>query len=534
MSAWVTIGTFAGGIGLFLLGMHLLTEGLKAAAGGALKDILARATGTRFRALASGALITGLVQSSSAVTIAAIGFVNAGLLDLGQAIWVVFGSNVGTTMTGWLVALSGLEVNLAVAALPAIGVGTVMSTFAKKRRAGPIGEAITGFGLFFLGLGFMKDAFGELAASVDPSTFDVGGIGGGALFAAVGLVLTAATQSSSASLAIALAAAQSRLIPIEAAGAWVIGANLGTTSTALISVIGATSNARRTAAAHVVFNVVAAGAAFALLPFAFHVIDAGFGLVDINASPATSLAVFHTVFNLLGVLLMWPLTGRLTRFLTAHFIEDEQSGRTESEHLDANVLAVPAVALEALRLECRRVLSFAAGAVSAACADGQPEGDEVGRQARAVYDLTEAMSAFSGQLDRVSVSADVAEGLGRVVRATHHVNIAIEQSEQVSTIRRRPGADEEGSAVVPEMLRAVREIAKLAAAVPADVEALEDHMEALTQSYRVAATAYTSTAAEGVRATAQALYRQQVTSEARRAAKHLVRAARELSETPES
>ncbi|RLB49066.1 MAG: Na/Pi cotransporter family protein [Deltaproteobacteria bacterium] len=531
MDAWVTIGTFAGGIGLFLLGMHLLTEGLKAAAGGALKGILARATGTRLRALASGALITGIVQSSSAVTIAAIGFVNAGLLDLGQAVWVVFGSNVGTTMTGWLVALSGLEVDLAVVALPAIGVGTLMSTFAKKRRAGPIGDAIAGFGLFFLGLGFMKDAFSDLASSVDPSTFDIGGVSGVALFAGVGLVLTAATQSSSASLAIALAAAQSRLIPIEAAGAWVIGANLGTTSTALISVIGATPNARRTAMAHVAFNLVAAGAAFLLLPFAFDALDAALEALDFTASPASSLALFHTVFNVLGVLLMWPLTGRLTRFLARHFVEEEEEeGRTEPKHLDANVLAVPAVALEALRLEGQRVLSYVAEAVIAACAPGEPSGNDVQTNTRAATELTEAIADFSSQLDRVSVSAKVAEGLARVVQAIHHVNVAVEQAEQISAIRQRPGADEEGSQVVPEMLAEVRHIARTAAAPSPNLASLEDLMKELTQSYRVASTAYTSTAAEGVRATAQALYRQQVASEARRAAKHLVHAARELSE----
>ncbi len=531
MDAWVTIGTFAGGIGLFLLGMHLLTEGLKAAAGGALKGILTRATGTRLRALASGALITGIVQSSSAVTIAAIGFVNAGLLDLGQAVWVVFGSNVGTTMTGWLVALSGLEVDLAVVALPAIGLGTLMSTFAKKRRAGPIGDAVAGFGLFFLGLGFMKDAFSNLASSVDPSTFDIGGIAGVALFAGVGLVLTAATQSSSASLAIALAAAQSRLIPIEAAGAWVIGANLGTTSTALISVIGATPNARRTAMAHVAFNLVAAGAAFLLLPFAFDALDAALVALDFTASPASSLALFHTVFNVLGVLLMWPLTGRLTRFLARHFVEDEEEGRTEPDHLDANVLAVPAVALEALRLEGQRVLSYVAEAVIAACAPGKPSGDDVQTNTRAATELTEAIADFSSQLDRVSVSAKVAEGLARVVQAIHHVNVAVEQAEQISAIRQRPGADEAGSQVVPEMLAEVRHIARTAAAPSPNLASLEDLMKELTQSYRVASTAYTSTAAEGVRATAQALYRQQVASEARRAAKHLVHAARELSET---
>jgi len=529
MGSWVTLGTFAGGIGLFLLGMHLLTDGLKVAAGGALKSILSRATGTRLRALASGAGITGLVQSSSAVTIAAIGFVNAGLLDLGQAIWVVFGSNVGTTMTGWLVAITGLEIDLAAYALPGIGVGALMSTFGKNRRIGAIGQAVAGFGLFFLGLAFMKEAFGAVAAAVDPAALDAGGLGGVLLFAGVGLVLTAATQSSSASLAIALAAADSGLIPITDAGAWVIGANLGTTSTALISVIGATANARRTAMAHVAFNLVAAVVAFLLLPFVFDGLAAALSQVGITPGAATSLALFHTAFNILGVLLMWPLASPLTRFLSTRFVGDEEA-EVEPVHLDANVLAVPAVALEAVRLESLRVLGFAAAAVRAACAEDGSQTHEVERERRAAESLSVKTQEFLSQLDRRSFGGQVAAGLSRVVLAAHHSNIAIEQAEQVDALRQRPGADESGSEAVPQLLAAVREIAELAVDDPPELDELRARLKGLTKSYRKASTAYATTAAEGVRATAQALYRQQVASEARRAAKHLVRAARELAE----
>ncbi len=523
----VTLGTFAGGIGLFLLGMHLMTEGLKVAAGDALRNILARATDTRFRALLSGALITGLVQSSSAVTIAAIGFVNAGLLHLGQAIWVVFGANVGTTVTGWLVALTGLEIDLASFALPGIGIGTLVSTFGGARRIGAIGQAVAGFGLFFLGLAFMKTAFGDVAAGVDPASLAPGGVAGVLLFAVFGLVLTAATQSSSASLALALSAAASGLIPITEAGAWVIGANLGTTSTALISVIGATPNARRTAMAHVAFNVLAALVAFLLLPVAFRGIDALLRVVDVDLGPATELAAFHTAFNLLGVALIWPLSGALTRFLEHRFVtETEEESR--ALHLDANVLAVPAVAVDALRLESQRVLTFAARAVKAACADPRPDAAALARNTEVTRQLSEKISDFSTRLDRSSMSSEVAEGLRHLVRSAHHVNIVLEQAAQLAELRQRPQADESGLVDVPWLLGAVREIADLATKARPSLATLKEHFKTFGARYQQAVSTYAKTAAIGARGTEQALYRQQVASEARRAAKHLTRAAEEL------
>ncbi|MDP1555915.1 MAG: Na/Pi symporter, partial [Hyphomonas sp.] len=152
-----------GGVGLFLLGMNLLTDGLKLAAGDGLRAILRRWTGTPIRGLSAGAMLTGLVQSSSAVTVATIGFVNAGLLTLNQAVWVIFGANIGTTMTGWLVSLIGLKIDVGAMALPFIGIGMLgRLVTAHRPRASGIGQAVAGFGLFFLGIGILKDGFGEL------------------------------------------------------------------------------------------------------------------------------------------------------------------------------------------------------------------------------------------------------------------------------------------------------------------------------------------------------------------------------------
>jgi len=159
-------GVLAGGIGLFLLGMWLMTDGLRMAAGSAMRGILARSTATRWRALASGFGLTALVQSSSAVTVAAVGFVNAGLLALGPALWVLFGSNVGTTMTGWLVALLGLQIKIDALALPMIAAGMLLRLTGPGTRREGWGLALAGFGVLFLGIAVLRDGFAELASAL--------------------------------------------------------------------------------------------------------------------------------------------------------------------------------------------------------------------------------------------------------------------------------------------------------------------------------------------------------------------------------
>src|SRR3990167_8062507 len=197
-----------------------------------------------------------MVQSSSAVTVAVIGFTNAGLLGLAPALWVLFGANVGTTMTGWIVALVGLKFKIELLALPLVGAGVLLRLLGEGARRGAIGTALAGFGLLFLGIGLLQESFTGLAAEVSLPQGD----GPLAVLAQViiGTLMTVLMQSSSASMAIALTAAQGGLLDAQGAAAVVIGANIGTTVTALLAAIGATPNARRAAAAHVTFNVVTA------------------------------------------------------------------------------------------------------------------------------------------------------------------------------------------------------------------------------------------------------------------------------------
>ncbi|MFP5505085.1 MAG: Na/Pi symporter, partial [Gammaproteobacteria bacterium] len=160
------IGTLAGGLGLFLIAVGMITQGLKVAAGRQLRTILQHWTGTRLRSIGSGVVITALAQSSSAVTVATIGFVNAGILQLRQALGVIFGANLGTTLTGWLVAVVGLEFKIEHFALPLIGLGVLLRVSGAGTRRGAFGEALAGFGLFFVGIDILREAFSGLVTSV--------------------------------------------------------------------------------------------------------------------------------------------------------------------------------------------------------------------------------------------------------------------------------------------------------------------------------------------------------------------------------
>lgn len=344
---------FAGGLGLLLIGMRLMSEGLRISAGDALRRILATCTGSRWRGLGSGMLITALVQSSSAVTFATVGFVNAGLLSVGQAISIIYGANVGTTLTSWLVALLGFNVNLQILALPAIAIGAALRVSAGGHRRGPLGDALAGFGLFFVGIDILRLAFQDLGGSVDLSALALPGLPGVMLMLLIGTILTVLMQSSSAALALTLTAAAGGLIPLPAATAMVIGANLGTTSTAVFASIGATVNARRVALSHVIFNVVTAIVALTTLPLQLWLASQVGGLLPGPAGIATTLAVFHTQTKIAGLAVIWPLTDSLVNWLHRRFRSREED-LAQPEFLDRNVLRSPALALDAVMLELQR------------------------------------------------------------------------------------------------------------------------------------------------------------------------------------
>lgn len=407
-----------GGIGLFLLGMHLLTDGLKLAAGRALEDLLERSTSTPRRGLAAGVLITSLVQSSTAVTVASIGFVNTGLLSLKNALWVIFGSNVGSTMNVWLVAALGFGFNIDAFALPFVGVGAVLLLAGRGLRMRALGQALAGFGVLFLGIDVLKDSFSGIGGQFDLAEFIRPGFGGYLLLVAIGTVLTILMQASSAVIAIVIAAAQGGLMTIEAACAMVIGTNIGTTFTAIVAAFGATSNARRLAASHVFFNVVTGVVALLLLPVLIGLLGLVRTWFEQPLTPALTIALFHSVFNVLGVLLMVPAANWLLGWLGRHFRTREEE-LARPQFLDASTVGLPDLALRALRMELGRTQRLS---VSCLRATAMPAPDEaaVARGAAALGALAGAISAYCGRINAAMVPMALSERLARSLRVLQY------------------------------------------------------------------------------------------------------------------
>jgi phosphate:Na+ symporter len=342
--------TFAGGVALFLLGMKLLTDGLKLAAGDTLRTLLNRYTSTVTKGVIAGISVTALVQSSSAVIFATIGFVNAGMMTLAQAIYVIFGSNVGTTLTGWIIATIGMNINLQLMAMPMLAVGMALWLTGGNRNLGAWGQALVGFSIFFLGIDVLKNSFSDLGAIVPFD--DIGtGLRGGILMVLIGIFLTTLMQSSSAAIAIVLTAAAGGVLPVSMAAYMVIGADIGTTSTAALAVYGATSNAKRSASAHVIFNIVNGVVVLFLLPFYLQAISAVFGA---GITVATTIAVFHTMKKLTGLIILLPFVSRMETWLLTLFKEQEKAGAT-TRYLDNTVLETPVLAVSALVFELKRV-----------------------------------------------------------------------------------------------------------------------------------------------------------------------------------
>jgi len=361
------IGSLLGGVGLFLLGMMLLTDGLKLAAGKTLRNILESSTKTPFRGILFGTLITSIVQSSGVVTVAIIGFVNAGLMSLAQAVTVIYGSNIGTTMTSWLVALIGFKLNIKAFALPAIGLGMMQRLMKGPGREGAMGEALAGFGVFFMGIDVLKTSFEVLGPTIHLADFGGGGLLSVVLFIGIGFLMTLIMQSSSAAIAITLTATAGGVISMESAAVLVIGANVGSTSTAGLAVLGATPNAKRVAAAHVAFNVITGIVALCLLPLLLKFLTTIQGFLGHDAGPVTVLAMFHTLFNVLGVIILWPLTNVMIRRLKGLFRTAEED-EAKPVYLDRNVISTPVLAMHALEKELERMgniaMRMAKGALS--------------------------------------------------------------------------------------------------------------------------------------------------------------------------
>ncbi|MCA9545146.1 MAG: Na/Pi cotransporter family protein [Myxococcales bacterium] len=432
------IGTFLGGVGLFMLGMQQMTEGLEQAQGRAMRRLLARWTHTPIRGMLAGAVVTALVHSSGAVIVAALGFVNAGLLSLLGALWIVFGANIGTTATGWLVALVGFGLDLKALALPFLGLGMGLSVLMKRGKLAGLGQATAGFGLFFLGVAVLQAGFLGLADKVDLTAAAGYGVWSTVLFVGVGFGMTVLMQSSTAVLAIAITATAGKLLPVEAAAAVAIGANVGTTSTAAFAVIGASANAKRLAAGHVFFNLITGVVALFALPWLLQAAMAlsGGGL-------ATGIAWFHTLFNVLGVLLMWPMAGRLAGWLSRRFSGPALPEAARPKYIEAQMLADPPAAVQALTRELGHLAELARKQVVAALSAEAPT-PGLARDHLAVRALSDAIGEFVTGLQRQRLEAAESEALPHALHAVAYYNSAADLAQVLT--QQLAEAPEEGPA----------------------------------------------------------------------------------------
>jgi len=331
-----------GGIGLFLLGMTMLTNGLKELAGDALKKWLNRFTGGTISSVLSGTFMTMLVQSSTATTLITIGFVSAGLLTFVQSIGVIIGANIGSTSTGWIISLIGFKINMQTMSLPFIALGVFVQLLA-PRDYKAVGGLVTGFGLLFLGIDVLQGGMAAVQDKIPFDSFDAGSISGKLILIVLGLIMTVIMQASSAAIAATLTALYAGAIDFEQAAYLVIGQNIGTTATALFAAIGASTAAKRTAVTHVLFNVVTAIIVTLGASFIFKVTEIVTKSLNGSFDETLGIAVFHTLFSVIGAIFFVPFVRPFARAIEKMIPE---KGNHLTRNLDVSVTKLPGVAVE--------------------------------------------------------------------------------------------------------------------------------------------------------------------------------------------
>ncbi|MGM0533234.1 MAG: Na/Pi cotransporter family protein [Campylobacterota bacterium] len=353
-AAYLTIGDsmFKGivfGIAVFLIGMFFMEDGFKMFAGGTLQRILKKTTSNIYKAILSGFFATAIVQSSSLVVVIAISFLSANLMGLLGGVGIVFGSNLGTTATTWIVAALGVKIKIAVFAMPMVVFG-VMFRFLKSDALKGFGNVLIGLGFIFLGIDYMKEGFEGIKDTIDLTEFSKEGILGILMYLAIGVGITVLVQSSSATMALAVTALATGQIMYYDALSLAIGANIGTTITAILASIASNSDGKRLALAHVIFNVVTAVLAIVLMPVLAQMVEISARALSFE-DPAMKLALFHTFFNILGVLAVVPFSKPMVSYLSKRFT----AGAMEPKYLNDDVVEVSEAALEAIRNETQRL-----------------------------------------------------------------------------------------------------------------------------------------------------------------------------------
>ncbi len=405
---WLDIGlSFIGGLGLFLFGMEYMGEGLQKAAGPKMKKLLSILTSNRLLGVLVGAGVTALIQSSSATTVMVVGFVNASLMSLKQAVGVIMGANIGTTITAWIVSLGEWTSFLkpSVLAPLCIAVGIALIMFAKKQGTKHTGIILFGFGTLFLGLDMMSDAAKPLRELEAVKNMFVVLGSNPILGILAGAGVTAIIQSSSASVGILQALALAGLVPWNSAIYIILGQNIGTCITAILSSIGANINAKRAAAIHFIFNFLGSVifGILAIVIFTFIAPGLGSQMIDV-----TQISIVHTIFNVVNTLLLFPFAGSLV-YLAEHLVKGKNEAKPgELQHLDERLFETPSFAVENAVKEVVRMGEIAKNnmevAMQALFEKNRDKVQEVFDTEREINELQNGINQYLVKLSNISLT----------------------------------------------------------------------------------------------------------------------------------
>lgn len=437
----------AGGLGLFLFGMILMSEGLKKAAGKKLKNVLESMTRNRVIGCLVGAGLTALIQSSSASTVMVVGFVNAGLLTLKQAISVIIGTNIGTTATAWLVSISGFHIEITTYALPAIAVGFALQIFGRTRKAKNIGEIILGFGILFIGIDYMRGAFDGLENSERTHSFFVKIAGVPILAIMAGMIVTMLIQSSSAAvasiqlLAISGAFGTDCDIALGVSIPFILGSNIGTTITAQLAAIRANLYARRAAWAHTMFNVIGAFICYWFIGLIQKLVGVVSPWELTTATVGGSIAIAHTTIKLFEALFFLPLTGVLEKIVIRLVPEKPSDLMVRPTVLERHLLSTPDLAIQQARREIVRMARVAKRAVTRAI-EGMADDDrrklEAARTKEEVTDnLQYEITSYLAALSEKEISEEMSTKLPVLMHTINDLERIGDHAENIVEIAER-------------------------------------------------------------------------------------------------
>jgi phosphate:Na+ symporter len=449
-----TIIEVVGGLAVFLFGMKIMSEGLQKVAGPKMRKTLSVMTGNRFSGVITGFLVTCAVQSSSATTVMLVGFVHAGLITLTQSIGVIMGANIGTTFTGWLVALIGFKFKITVLALPAVAIGFFVR-FVKSRTLTEWGEFLIGFGILFLGLEFMKEAVEELRQSetllswVGLARADV--LGWRLVTVGIGTAVTLLVQSSSATMAITMTLAAQGIITLETACALVIGENIGTTVTANLAAIEASTSAKRAARAHFIFNIFGAVWAVVLFVPFFKLINlimpghaAGDGAGLSPAAIAARLAMFHSTFNIINTGLFLPFANQLAWVASKLVKTPSTEEKRGLVFIDPSFVGMPPTAILAARSELTRMLDEVGSMLQRVLMLISSPDKKLGKVAEAVAaseeivdNLEKEITAYLVDVSRLEVSERQSREIAGIINAAHDIERIGDHCEVLLRLLRR-------------------------------------------------------------------------------------------------